>query len=108
MGGATLVKRSIQIHYTGDDWAGLYVDGKLEAVGHDYVVEEKAFGISGVELIQDDAFMRGGTDRKDAAPTLAFVEEYKQAREKRRIEADRLRTEAARLIEEAKKLDPDS
>lgn len=95
----------IQIHYSGE-WAALYVDGKLEVVGDNYLAEERAFELLGVRQVQDDAFMRGQTSRDGVAKTLADVESYRASRKARGDKAQELRDEAMRLITEADKLDP--
>lgn len=91
----------LEIHYNGDDWAALYVDGELAVVGDSYLAEERAFELLGVTIVQDDAFMRGQTRAAGVAPTLDEVQAYRTARE----QARELRAEAARLLAEAKKMD---
>lgn len=91
----------IEIHYA-DEWAALYVDGKLHSdPGDAYRVEEEAFALVGIRQVQDDAFMRGQDRREGVARTLDEVNEYRWQRDNRRSEAKRLRDEAARLTAEA-------
>ena len=95
---------AIEIHYAGD-WAALYVNSELVVVGEAYVAEGKAFAILGVTCVQDDAFMRGQTQRDGVARNLAEVAAYRERREQRKAEAARLRAEAERLLDEARTLD---
>jgi hypothetical protein len=94
----------LEIHYA-EEWAALYVDGRLERVGDSYLAEERAFEILGVTTIQDDAFLRGQTSRDGVAKTLSDVAAYRAQRDEQRAEADRLRREAERLLAEASALD---
>lgn len=95
----------MEIHYTGSEWAALYVDGKLVDVGDAYLAEEEAFRRLGVKQVYDDSFMRGQTQREGVAKTLEEVEEYKTLRTERQRKADELRAEAARLAKEADELE---
>lgn len=94
----------LEIHYTGDGWAALYVDGHLERVGDSYLAEQKAFQIAGVATVHDDAFMCGQTQADGVARTLDQVAEYRLQREAKQAEAARLREEAKRLLAEADRL----
>jgi hypothetical protein len=96
--------RSFEIHYA-DEWAALYVDGKLVRVGNSDNTEEEALHMLGVVVIQDDAFMRGQDQRKGVAPTLGDVENYRQLRDKRRARAAELREQADQLRREADTLE---
>lgn len=95
-----------EIHYAGE-WAALYVDGVLDpkTVGDTHIAEERALKVLGVKQVFDEAFMRGQNERDGVAKDLQEVEEYKTARDARRVEAERLRTEASKLIEKAKELE---
>lgn len=96
----------MELHYAdADDYAALYVDGLLVTVGNSYIVEGKAFGILGVRQVQDDAFMRGQTEREGAARSLAEVDSYRAERERRKEAAAKLRKEAAKLLAEAAALE---
>lgn len=95
---------ALEIHYA-ESWAALYVDGELVTVGDSYLAEERAFLILGVKTVQDDAFMRGQSQRAGVAKNLAEVASYRQQREERRAEAARLRGEAERLLKEAQAFD---
>lgn len=94
----------LEIHYA-DQWAALYVNGRLDRVGDSYLAEERAFELCGVKTVQDDAFMRGQTTREGVAQTIDEVNEYRQQRDHARAEAARLREEAARLAAEADRLE---
>lgn len=94
---------NLEIHYA-EDWAALYVDGKLEYVGDSYLTEERAFALLGVITSQDDAFMRGQNKREGVAQTLAEVAEYSRKRAEKYIKAERLRAQASKLIAEADEL----
>lgn len=93
----------LEIHYE-EEWAALYVDGKLERVGDSYLAEERAFEILGVRTVQDDAFMRGQTSAEGVAKTLDEVEAYREDREQRTRRAAELRAQAAKLEQEARTL----
>ncbi len=95
----------LEIHYAGNGWAGLYVDGRLEQVGESYVAEEQALALAGVVVIQDDAFMRGQKGREGVAETLDAVAEYRFEREARKAKAARLREQALQMLAEANGLD---
>lgn len=94
----------LEIHYA-DDWAALYVDGKLTVVGDTYQAEEKAFELLGVQTMVDDSFMRGQTSRDGVAQTLEEVDAYRTERAQRGERARALRAEAKRLLDAADELD---
>jgi DNA-binding CsgD family transcriptional regulator len=96
---------NLEIHYTGEGWAALYVDGKLDRVGDSYLAEERAFQLAGVTTVTDDAFMRGQNQREGVAQTLDEVAAYRAQRERDKAEAARLREEAQRLLARAAGLD---
>jgi hypothetical protein len=95
----------MQIHYE-DEWAALYVDGKLDRVGDARNTEERAFELLGVTIVQDDAFMRGQTSRDGVARTLADVDAYADTRDAALREAARKIEQAKALLAEANRLDP--
>ncbi len=97
----------VEIH-EADEWAAVYLDGKLQRVGDAYLADEWVRSHFGVTTVQDDAFMRGQTGRGGVAQTLDEVEEYARQRAARRAEVDRLRAEAARLEDEARDLERQS
>ena len=94
----------LEIHYA-EEWAALYRDGQLVRVGDTYRTDEEAFKLLGVEIVQDDAFMRGQNSRDGVAQTLDQVDEYRWARENKQAEAERLRKEAEEMIRRAAELD---
>jgi hypothetical protein len=103
MTSMTTDRPTLEIHYA-EEWAALYVDGKLDRQGDTYWVEERAFELAGVTTVRDDAFLRGGSSRDETAKTLQEVGEYRRARLERRERAAQLREEAARLEREAQEL----
>jgi hypothetical protein len=90
----------MEVH-EAEDWAALYVDGKLDRVGDAYLADERIREIVGVRTVQDDAFMRGQGGRDGVAQTVAEVEAYARERRERQERAAALRAEAARLEAEA-------
>lgn len=94
----------LEIHYE-EEWAGLYVDGKLDRVGDAYLAEQRAFELLGVTLVHDDAFMRGHKDEDAVARTLDDVAAYRDRRDADRVTAARLRREAEQLVAEAAALE---
>lgn len=103
--GAELVGARLEIHYA-EEWAALYLDGKLVTVGDSYVAEEKAFTLLGVRTTQDPAFMRGQSQRAGVAQTLLQVAQYAADRDARIQAAAEKRAQAAALMTEAAHLDP--
>lgn len=93
----------LEIHYA-EEWAALYVDGKLDRVGDTYNTEERAFELAGVTTVQDAAFMRGQNYRDGVAQTLEEVREYAADRDRRLAEAADLERQAADLNARAKEL----
>jgi hypothetical protein len=98
--------RDIQIHYA-DNWAALYVDGKLHrdrhgaTIGDSHNVEETLFELLGVTVAQDDSFLLGQDRRDGAATTLEEIEEYRAARRARADVVAEMREQAAKLVREA-------
>src|SRR5690242_16462444 len=91
---------SIEIH-EADDWAAVYLDGKLQRVGDAYLADEWVRQHFGVTTVNDDAFMRGQTKREGVASTLEEVEAFRTRRDANKARAAELRSEADRLIREA-------
>lgn len=91
---------NLELHYA-EEWAALYVDGKLDQVGDSYNTEERAFELLGVPQIHDDAFMRGQDKRRGVAQTLDEVAEYQTRREQGAARAEELRAQAAELLRQA-------
>jgi hypothetical protein len=91
---------ALEIHYA-EEWAALYVDGKLDEVGDTYVTEERALELAGVTCVHDDAFMRGQTHREGVAQTLSDVTDYRERRATARERAELLRQRAADLLRQA-------
>lgn len=80
---------TFEVH-TYDDWAALYIDGKLHDEGHEHNINERIFKLLGIEEVQDDAFMRGRAGH-DTAPTLEDVEAYRSERDAKLRRAEELR-----------------
>lgn len=101
-----MTTQHLEIHYA-DDWAALYVDGKLDRVGDAYNTEERALSLAGVATVHDDAFMRGQSQRDGVAQTLDEVAAYARERDERLAVAAQKRAEAERLLAEAGELEDD-
>lgn len=95
-----------EIH-TYDDWSALYIDGKYITEGHEYNITEKVFSLLGIEVVQDDAFMRGAGGR-DTAVTLEEVSIYRAERDDKLRRAEELRREAEGLVLQAKELESEA
>lgn len=96
----------LELHYDPEgEWAALYVEGKLNCAGDAYVIEETAFELAGVEVVRDNAFLRGQDQRDGVAPTLDDVEAYRTERTDRQVRAADMRLQALVLIEQARKLE---
>lgn len=67
--------------YQGEEWSALYVDDRLLEIGDHYLVEERLLDVLGIEFIQSDDFLRGGSSREDAAKTLDEIESYQDSRD---------------------------
>lgn len=91
----------LEVHHA-EEWAALYINGKLDRVGDAYLATERIYEIVGVRYVQDDAFMRGQTHRDGVAKTLDEVREFAENREQRRRLAAEYRGRAAALEEYAK------
>lgn len=89
-----MTNKPIQIHYDDGEWAGLYVDGKLEYVGDTTVVHDKICEMFGVEAVYDNAFMRGQNKRAGVAQTVQEAAEYGRKRDEMRERMAALRAEA--------------
>lgn len=94
-----------EIHYNDDNWAALYVDGKLEQVGDADLANERALEMLGVTLVHDDAFMRGQSQRVGVAQTLDAVKAFSEYRQDARTRAQQLRMQADQLTAQAKALE---
>ncbi len=90
----------IEIH-EADEWAAVYLDGKLQRVGDAYLADEWVREHFGVVTVQDDAFMRGQSHRSGVAQTVNEIVDYRQQRATARERAAALRDEADRLLREA-------
>lgn len=94
------------VKYSGSqEWSALYVDGKLDTVGDHYLISERLEDLLGVEVVESDAFMQGGHDRIDVAPTLELARQYEKAQELRHQRAESLREQAQALLAQADEID---
>lgn len=96
----------LEIHYE-EEWAALYVDGRLDRVGDAYLAEERALELCGVKIVHDDAFLKGQEKAAGCAQTLDELYAYVNDRDRKRVMAEQMRTEAANLIAQAKRLEGD-
>lgn len=99
---------AIDLYRSADDWSGLYVDGRLAAVGHDEDVLERL--LRALDNVRCHAstqgggdFMRGSESTWDVARTTADIDAYRHAQG-----AARLREEAAALCAQADRLDAEA
>lgn len=98
----------LEIHYDHrGEWAALYQDGNLitRSVGDSYLAEEQALALCGVKVVSDSEFLRGGSQRDDAAVNLAEIDEYVAEKHRAQGRAEDLRAKAQAMIEEADGLD---
>jgi hypothetical protein len=96
----------VEVHEEGE-WSALYIDGKLDRVGDHYLADERIREIFAVEVVHDDAFMRGQNTRDGVAKTLDEVHAYvKERAERIHAAADKVR-QAELLLAEARALNPD-
>lgn len=96
----------------GGEWSALYVDGKLERIGDHYLVKERAFELAKVQVIQDNAFLRGGdgierNGDKTTAParTLEEIETYRSQRDHDLRRATDNRAQAEILLASARAIE---
>lgn len=92
----------VEIHYSGEDWAALYVRGTLVRAGDNDEIAERALRLLGVTEVHDNAFMRAGAC---AAPTLADVREFAEKRQTDRDRAAVLKQDAHDLLKRAADLE---
>lgn len=92
---------AVEIHHT-DDWAGLYVDGKLVVHGDSYLTDERLQSMVGATDSYDGDWLK--PDGRTAMETIEEVHARKVQREANEVEAAEKVAEARRLIEEAERL----
>lgn len=89
--------------YVGtNDAAALYVDGERVVVGHYESTLRRTIELLGVEVVHDNAFMRGGSKWSDSAPTLTAVNEFRVWRDEQIATVQRLRAEGQALFKQAR------
>jgi hypothetical protein len=98
---AARLRVDVQVHQS-EDWAAVYLDGKLQMAGDSYLAVEWVYTFFGVTSVQDDAFLVGG---REAASTLDEVEAYARQRAARQQKAAELRAQAEELLRGAKELE---
>lgn len=109
-------QKDYTLYEGSEDWSALYEDGKLIEVGDHYWVQEKLLQLLGIEVVQSDDFIRGGSAREDVAPSLVAIEDWladanveeaeatlAAARDAASTAADRLK-EAEEQVERARSL----
>jgi len=91
----------------GEEWAVLYVDGKLERIGDSYLIDERIRQLSGVTELDEGKFWDTVNSYDDAPQTLeearALITPPVKVTADGRT-ADELRAEAGRLLAEADRL----
>lgn len=90
------------VRYQGEgEWSALYINGKLDTFGDHYLVDERIQEIFSVEIRYGGAFLANGN-------VLKSLEEIKKSAESKAqgvLRALVLREQAAKLIEEARRLE---
>lgn len=93
------------VRYTGgNEWSALYVDGRLDTVGDHYLVDERIAQIAGVEIVDSEDFMLGGSHYEHVARTLDDIQVFSERREALEAQAEALRAQAAELETQARRL----
>jgi hypothetical protein len=93
----------VEVH-EADEWAAVYLEGKLVHQGERYLANEWVREHFGVVTVQDDAFMCGSDRREDVAQTLDEVAEYAAERATRAERAADLERRASEMFDEARRL----
>lgn len=97
--------RDIRI-YRCDDWAALYINGELDTgPGDAYLCDERLYEILGIEVIDDDAYLRGGGKADDVCLTVEAIEEYQRERQEKLDEAARLKDQVAEMQQRIRELE---
>lgn len=96
--------KNIKLYEGSEDWAALYVEGKLVEIGDRYVVQETLLDLLGVESFSSDDFLRGGDSREDAAQTLEEIDTYRNLRAQVELDAHLLDVQARKFEARAKEL----
>lgn len=86
-----------------EEWSALYVDGKLDTVGDNYLIDERIIQLTNVEEIEGN-FLLGGNSYDDAAQTLDEIFAYEAKKVEAADEAAALEAQAAKLLAKAKEL----
>lgn len=93
------------VRYNGEEWAALYVDGKLVAVGDSYHADEHLATLLKVDERDGyNTLLRQGVSYEDIPQTLTEAEAAVAAIEAKYAEAEALKARAAELIAEANAL----
>lgn len=94
----------VTVYEGSDDWSAVYVDGRLAQVGDHYLADEFLRRHFGVETVQSDDFLRGGSTRADVAPTLDDLQVWADERDARAARAEQMRLDAAELLAQAERM----
>lgn len=102
---AEMDRMAVEIH-EAEEWAAVYLDGRLVQIGDKYLADEWVRDHFGVRTVQDDAFLRGQGSRDGAAQTLDELYLYAARRADLEAQAARLRRQAEELLARADRLRP--
>lgn len=92
----------IELHRSTDgEWAGLYIDGKLDTYGDAYHSEERLFELVGGIYVDDSPWL---IDNRTPRDTTEEIEAAREERDARIARAAELRAQAAELEAEAAEL----
>lgn len=91
---------SIEIHRSHDgEWAGLYIDGKLDTYGDSYLADERLQVLCGVEYVENSPWLADG--HRTPFQTTDEIKAARVERDDKLERAEALRAEAAKLQAEA-------
>jgi hypothetical protein len=91
------------VRYRSGEWSALYMDGDLVRSGDHYLVDDWLSEYLKVEEIYSDDFLH--SDGRTIYRNLDGVQAATTAREERQAQAQRLRLEAAALVQQAEELE---
>lgn len=94
---------------TAGEWSALYVDGKLDTAGDNYLADERIRELFGITNINEDdggrAVLPTGCQREDVPATLAEAQQKINEHHIRIDNAKQLREQAAAMVAEADRLE---
>lgn len=88
--------------YRADEWSALYINGQLDRAAESYLIDERLYEIFGVEIIDNDSFLLGQTQRDGVARTEDEIEAYDEAMTRAHQRIAELEEETAQLKKEFK------